>query len=637
MKGLLFAVSIWVTAAQCKLLPISYNGHAHYSHLTAPIASHFRVTKFPVVFWLDNTAYVTNRSTQLDALNAILLNQSTPMSTVLRNDPRCARTNRLRNVFIAATCRSLKQLLGGLENDCYYPTGLYLLIVTEECESEDDIGDVFEAVWQIRILNVVLIVPCNECTKLHRAYRYEPYETGNCGQVRLKLTDRYRNDRWQRLNDWFERSLPNFHHCPLKAVTFEFKPFVMVRQEAGDNRTRFVGLEVKIFQHIAAKLHFSIEYVSPPNNARWGVLRPHNSTGLMGMLQRNEADVGFGSVGRTIERNVYLRSSIPSIVTQLSMTIPPRVPYTPLEKLLLPFSASAWLLVGAGYGTILGLFVLLFRAERHPHREHIPGLVYTVWTILMGGPGREVRRNSTRLYIVSLVLNAFIVRNLYQSALFHHLKSTDVTAANLHTYQDINAAGLSYYMYPPTTKFYVDNPEVNSTYCVLATSNIRFISDETIDWDDVLYNISHHRLAGVFPLPLESVAYYVKHRGQQTGMVYVSERTGISYYVAFHFPRMSALQLPFDSLLHRLHDGGFILYWMSEYRNDPSSWMAYEQSGTPTPLKLSQLSGGFYLWAFGVLVAAVVFVTELVLSKVQRGHSSRVLYFADTPTAESEA
>uniref|UniRef100_A0A182JW04 Ionotropic glutamate receptor L-glutamate and glycine-binding domain-containing protein n=1 Tax=Anopheles christyi TaxID=43041 RepID=A0A182JW04_9DIPT len=605
MKGPLI-LSIYIATALCEMAPISYLEEVKYNHLTAPLATHFKGTKFPVIFWMDSAVYVTNRSTQLDTLNAIVLAQHDWMSSVFRNSLRCIRINRLQNVFIAATARSLKKLLTSLEYDCFYPTGLYIFIATEQFESEDSVRDVFEAVWKIRILNVVFVVQSNDT--MFRAYGYEPYEYGNCGIVRLKLVDQYRNNRWHRLGDWFVRSLPNFHQCPLKTVTFESKPFVMLSTVG--NTTRYFGLEVKIFRHIAAKLNFTIEYVAPPNNLKWGILLPRNSTGQMGMLQRNEADVGFGSVGRSIERNILLRSSVPSIVSQLTMAIPPKLPYTSLEKLFLPFTLSAWLLVAAGYTIILCLYVVLFRSKHHPHLEHIPDLLYTCWTILMGGPGRDVHRHSTRIYIVSLVLNALIVRNLYQSALFQRLKSNDVMAANLHTYKDINEAGLSYYMYATTAKYFFDNPDVNHT--------IRSITDENIDWDDVMYNISQHQLPGVIPLPLESVAYYVKHRGQQQGMVYVSEHTSISYYIAFHFPRMSALQRPFDHLLNRLQASGFIMYWISHYRNNPHSWMNYEHDSVPTPLQLQQVSGGFYLWAIGMLGGAIVFVAEIIVSKLSR-------------------
>uniref|UniRef100_A0A182TZ66 Ionotropic glutamate receptor L-glutamate and glycine-binding domain-containing protein n=1 Tax=Anopheles melas TaxID=34690 RepID=A0A182TZ66_9DIPT len=533
MKVLLMVSLCYIATSLCAMVPVSHHHQNKYHHLTVPIAHHFKDTNIPVVFWLDSPVYVTNQSTQLDALHAIVLTHSDWMVAVFRSSLRCMRCRtRLQNVFIAATVRSLQTLLASLEYDCFYPTGRYIFIVTE--------------------------------------------------QLALEATD---------------------------VVTFESKPFVMVRTVG--NETRYSGLEVKIFNHIAAKLNVSIVYTSPPNNTRWGILLPHNSTGQMGMLQRNEADVGFGSVGRSIERDHYLRSSVPSIVSQLSMTIPPRLPYTALEKLFLPLRLSAWLLVAAGYTTILCLYVVLFRGKHRPRRERIPGLYYTFWTILMGGPGREVHRHSTRLYVVSLVLNALIVRNLYQSALFQRLKSNDLMAANLHTYQDINEAGLSYYMFTTTVRFYADNPEVNGS--------IRAFANENIDWDEVMYNISQHRLKGVIPLSLESIAYYVKHRGQQQkgAMVYVSEHTAISYYVAFHFPRRTALQQPFDRLLHRLQAGGFILHWRAEYRNNPNGAKNYEQQDgvVPTPLQLQQVAGGFYLWALGLLVASVAFVGEIAVSK----------------------
>lgn len=146
---------------------------------------------------------------------------------------------------------------------------------------------------------------------------------------------------------------------------------------------------------------------------------------------------------------------------------------------------------------------------------------------------------------------------------------------------------------------------------------IRIIANENIAWYEVMYNISQHWLPGVIPLPLETIYHYVKHHGHQ-GMVYVSEHTGISFFIAFHFPRMSALQKPFDYLLHQLHAGGFIVNWMNIYRDNRYVSLNYEQDGVPTPLALHQVSGGFYLWAFCMVVAMLVFAGEQILSRAKR-------------------
>uniref|UniRef100_A0A182QN94 Ionotropic glutamate receptor L-glutamate and glycine-binding domain-containing protein n=1 Tax=Anopheles farauti TaxID=69004 RepID=A0A182QN94_9DIPT len=558
------------------------------NYLLKPLASNFKSSKLPVTFWLDNTVDSAYGFTHRDTLNAVLLRYNDWMLVTVHNSTQCVHPTPLQSVMMASTYRSMTQFVLSMAYECFNPSGYYIFTVAEQWQSgERGIRDVFQTLWKMRILNAAFIVPMM-AGRAYQAYGYVPNVESKCGSVQLKLLDSYTLNRWQHPDRWFRiGALPNFQHCPLKVATFESKPYVLLR-----NRTNgtfaFVGLEVNILRIIAAKLNFSYEFVTPAGNSKWGVLLPSNSTGLMGMLQRSEVDVGFGAVGRSLERNFYLRSSFPSVMTQLSMAIPPKRPYTSLEKLFRPFSLPAWLLVAGGYSTISALYVLVFHVRSNPYFEHIPGIFYTIWTILMGGPGCEVRRNSSRLYVVSLVLNALIVRNLYQSALFQYLKSNDPMAANLHTYEDINAARLSYYMYESTSIFFRENPHVNNT--------IRLVTDENIDSDGIMYNISQHRLQGVISLPLECISYYVKHRGSQ-GMVYVSERTGISFFIAFHFPKMSALEEPFNRLLLRLHGGGFLVLWMRNFRHNPHTWANYEQNHTPTPLHLHQVSGGFYLWA----------------------------------------
>ncbi|XP_058064858.1 uncharacterized protein LOC131214508, partial [Anopheles bellator] len=224
------------------------------------------------------------------------------------------------------------------------------------------------------------------------------------------------------------------------------------------NKTVFVGLETVIIKTIASALNFSIEFSTPPGKQKWGILDSNNSTGLLGMLQRTEIDVGFGVTGLSPDHSNYLRSSFPSVISQLTMAIPPRNPYTSLEKMFLPFTASSWTLIVVCYSVICGFSNIVFYIRHHSFYEKEQGMIYITWVILMGGPGSYVRRHSSRIYVISLVLNAFIVRNFYQSSLFRYLRSNDNMASKLNTYEDINNAGLCYYMYPTIKHYFVENP-----------------------------------------------------------------------------------------------------------------------------------------------------------------------------------
>ncbi|XP_035781111.1 uncharacterized protein LOC118460705 [Anopheles albimanus] len=203
----------------------------------------------------------------------------------------------------------------------------------------------FSRLWKLRIINVVLIVQ-NESRK-YCAYTYDPYNDSNhCGEVRVKLLNCYIDGRWSNVRSWFGITLKNFNGCPLKAGTHHVEPFVMARNE--NNLNAFDGLEIELMEALAQRLNFSIKYLIPPGTQRC-VISATDSTGLMRMIQSGEVDMGFGATGLSLNRSTYLRSSIPSITSKLSIAIPPRNPYTSLEKLFLPFSLESWILIVASF------------------------------------------------------------------------------------------------------------------------------------------------------------------------------------------------------------------------------------------------------------------------------------------------
>ncbi|XP_050088315.1 uncharacterized protein LOC126572756 [Anopheles aquasalis] len=511
------------------------------------------------------------------------------------------------------------------------------MVVTKRGVNENRIRELFSRLWKLRIINVALIV--RNAAEKYCAYNYDPYDDSNhCGVVRMKLLGCYMSDVCNSTDHWFGNSLRNFNGCTLNVGTFDAKPFAMV--QVVDNITVFVGLEAEIMKISANKLNFSMNYLTPPGNQKWGVFEPGNTTGLMGMLERSEVDVGFGVTGLNLNLSEHLRSSTPSIISQLTMAIPPRNPYTSLEKLFLPFTVGSWILIVASILVIWCFSLLLLYWWNYSLFENKHSVVYITWVILMGGPGNSVQKHSSRIYMISLVLNAFIVRNMYQSQLFTYMRSIDSYASNLNSYDDINGAGLFYYMYPSAKPFFIDNPSVKG--------RIRIVDEENVDWDEILYNISLHRTNGVMALALESITYYVKRRGQE-GMVYVSRDTGVSYYIAFHFPKASALKELFDELINRFYAGGLIVHWLRKYRDNPDTWVNQKKEKEPTPLQLHQVSGGFYLWMSLMCLATVIFVIELcngesrvattfqadLINSVAKQNSDwMVISFEDLPTLE---
>ncbi|XP_058056006.1 uncharacterized protein LOC131207411 [Anopheles bellator] len=319
------------------------------------------------------------------------------------------------------------------------------------------------------------------------------------------------------------------------------------------------------------------------------------------MIQRHEVDFGFSSLGFQLSRYTYLKSGAPSFMSQMSIFTPPKRPYTSFEKLFQPFTIDAWLCIGLGYTIFAALTLLWVKVKIIAVCETMLHPMYTLWVLLMGGSTGTLRLNSSRIFVIGFVINTLIIRTLYQAAMFERLQASALLAPNLHTLSAINKAGYHYTMFRSTVEFYSQNP-------MIPRSKIKLIQNDSINMDELCYQLSQDRLDGVLALPFDIVAYYVKRNGKR-GIVYVSKYTGFAYNTAFHYPKSTPLLESFDALIYQLHAAGLTQHWAEQYRDD-RYWKNAKEQPEPSRLKWNQISGGFYLCGILLLLATLCFVAE---------------------------
>uniref|UniRef100_A0A182MPA2 Ionotropic glutamate receptor L-glutamate and glycine-binding domain-containing protein n=1 Tax=Anopheles culicifacies TaxID=139723 RepID=A0A182MPA2_9DIPT len=510
------------------------------------------------------------------------------------------------NVFLVLDYDSFCVGLEGITEKSHLFYGLYTFFI-EQIDDREALEGVIQMLWNLTIVNAIVIVEEGDDAE-YVAYSFQPYREQGCGSAEPYEVGRYANGTWDRMGNFlFSDKLSNLHGCPLTVAKVEINPFSMVRVE-GD-RTIEYGLEVYIVETLATRMNFTIRYVEPKDNSKWGILSATNSTGVVGMLQRKEADFGFGSLGFSLSRHTYLTMGIPNFMTQMIMAIPPKRPYTSLEKLFQPFTVDAWLCIAFGY-TVFGLVTLglVHLNRRTVQNEHLHNPVYVLWVLLMGGSEGRFRLDSTRLFMIGFILNTLIIRTLYQAGMFKRLQSSASLASELNTLDAINKAGLYYNMFHASLQFYRDNPKVPA-------SRIKLVQNDHQAWEELFYQLAHDRLGGVMVSPYDCITYYVKMNGKDN-VIFVGKNTGFMYNIGFHYPKTTTLQGLFDTWIIRMHAAGLIHHWSETFRDD-RYWSNAKEDPEPSSLKWNQISGGFYLCSILMILSVLVFLGEMVHFRVR--------------------
>lgn len=88
-------------------------------------------------------------------------------------------------------------------------------------------------------------------------YSYFPYAAQHCQQAKPKLVNQF-NGRHMVNSPMFPNKLRQMHRCPLRLLLWHMPPFVELSWEATSGRWQASGFEMKLVQHLAQHLNFSI-------------------------------------------------------------------------------------------------------------------------------------------------------------------------------------------------------------------------------------------------------------------------------------------------------------------------------------------------------------------------------------------
>lgn len=366
------------------------------------------------------------------------------------------------NVFLVESYSSFMKLYTDLDPSKYDFTGRFMVVYGRRLlQMRRTIEWTFQRMWIKKILNVLVVVVDEGSVE---AYSYFPYRQESCNNVdpvllaNISLSEKFLD------YDFFPNRLLNMYGCKVKAGTYSLKPFTIIETDSR-NESNYKGTEVDIIRTVAELHNFSVEFYLPENGAKWGFIRPSNSTGLMQLIQTEFVDLGFGSVGVSVDRNFYLKAGVSHSTSTFVFVVPPGRLFTSYEKLYKPFTTGTWKFLAVAFAVGL-IFAQLFSGD---HKviflkifkiEPLDTPLLNMWTEILGIPLPKLPKKSTTLAIaIGWMVTGLLVRTLYQGVMFKYLHA-GVQTKSVQTVEDFNNAGLYYYMYDVTRRFFATFPEI---------------------------------------------------------------------------------------------------------------------------------------------------------------------------------
>ncbi|XP_063840777.1 glutamate receptor ionotropic, kainate 3-like [Scylla paramamosain] len=432
-----------------------------------------------------------------------------------------------------------------------------------------------------------------------------------------------------------------FNGHKFRVVTIKYFPTIDHEPEGAgglDTRVRLKdSLNTRMLVDIARHLNFTYE-THEPLDRQWGSdLGEGNWSGLVGTLQRQEADFST-TITPTAERLLIMRhskiyASDPFVLVSLKTQA--KAEHMAIVK---PFPGEVWVMVGVSVVASAVAAVLLRAAiiEQWRAREtrgtssNTSTLLY-LWGVLLETPPDLPPMSVTiKLLVAWWLLSCLVLSAAYKSSLAAHF-TVGVKAPPVDSFVDLVARGNWRWGSEPlggASLFYF-------TSSIDATTRAVYAKMEVHSLDDNMRLVLGGRYAFIttrFQSAYQVASRYTDPRGYtpiHTGATHYPKFAGTSWGFRIGAPCLPAITV----MTQRLIEGGLIRYWLADaittrVREERRTGSTYSQAlaehwtfpsesegDEEVVVTMTHLYAAFYIWAAGLALSCLAFSGEILLAR----------------------
>ncbi|KAL7025526.1 hypothetical protein ACKWTF_013514 [Chironomus riparius] len=381
------------------------------------------------------------------------------------------------------------------------------------------------------------------------------------------------------------------------------------------------GITPIIFKIAGKKYNFRDAYAPVKIDKKdWVMNFDHEEATAVGINKTiTDPNVYFDITGVMLQRKYLHKMSNVFIDIKYNLFVTPGDPYTPYEKLFLPFDLTTWILLVATFGVT---FITIFVVNRLPKsaRDFVYGSeictpTLNVISIFFGvSQAKLPTENFSRLILILFVFFCLIFRTCFQSKSFEFLTSVPRR---------------------PLPKTLEDLVSQNYTiYTLFKDPFEKIIEDERSNWPEIVqpeFNeyINYYKFYSqnsfakmcliIEDLLQDELDAYVHPKWNKIELenIFISHQAFIFHQHSFYFRMMF-------KTVNSLIDTGIMKHLTDNYLRQ-KKFIVLEE--IPMSLKLNDLSYGFNIWLGFCGMSLIIFFVE-TMKKVKKDKVPIVLKFA---------
>lgn len=187
------------------------------------------------------------------------------------------KRKRFYNILIVDSYKSFQLISEKISTDSFVIDGFYLMICIKGINLAE-IEMMSKVLWNIFVYNVDYLV--TDDAKKVNLLTFIPFskcekdtcqENEYCGNIKPTIINQYVNGSFQSRDNHYPEKITNLHQCPVKIVTFNCPPMMLIDYTGNDNNKKFKlnGVDGKMIETLADELNFTIDLFHISDSIRY--------------------------------------------------------------------------------------------------------------------------------------------------------------------------------------------------------------------------------------------------------------------------------------------------------------------------------------------------------------------------------
>lgn len=477
------------------------------------------------------------------------------------------------------------------------PHGRILVVYS----GKDDIDIMLKIAWRKYIININIMLINKEPLDI---YTYYPYKNGNCGNnISKELLGKCGK---YPIDEIYPKKIPQTVNGCLTTVAINpFDPYTMTNDLYTDNSTD-AGFENVLIGNLLRKINATVKII-PLNGKRFNNRFPNGTfIGPVSYIHSGQCDMVYGHLWTNFFYLDEFDITYPYFYDQNTWFVPRALPGAQWQSLFLIFEGELWLTL-----SLMLLFNILvwwsfgrYIREMTEWRDLSWCTVYSYSSLVMVS-FRLPKNVILRLVVICWVITCWLVASAYQSKLLSIL-TKPVYEKQITTLEELVAS--DYKIVHFGSLYTIPESLISETEKQVVKKGVFVTLKEHMSMTKNISNTGF--TAHSLRIRYNARKYHTYPDG--TPKLYELDKAisfgAIAMFASKGYPFMQR----FDELVLWIWQSGLTGKWI---KDTDQSYKNIKPSTTIRKLNLNHFMGAYYLLIFGLLLAMLVFIIELLIVK----------------------